>query len=90
MPWATRCSIRCPSPCATSRSSCCARGPSSPPGARVSSATWASCRQWARCTPDATLVQRAAACTDHVLATLFVNPLQFGAGEDTGSLPADV
>lgn len=35
----------------------------------------------------ATLVQRAAACTDHVLATLFVNPLQFGAGEDLDRYP---
>lgn len=35
----------------------------------------------------ATLVQRAAAEADQVVATLFVNPLQFGAGEDLARYP---
>ena len=34
-----------------------------------------------------TLVDRARSLADVVVATLFVNPLQFGAGEDFGQYP---
>src|SRR3954452_12027348 len=38
----------------------------------------------------ASLIERAAAENDVVAATIFVNPLQFGANEDLGSYPRDL
>lgn len=37
----------------------------------------------------ASLIERAAASDDVVVATVFVNPLQFGAGEDLDAYPRD-
>lgn len=36
------------------------------------------------------LVRRAAELADHVVVTIFVNPLQFGAGEDLDRYPRDL
>jgi pantoate--beta-alanine ligase len=36
------------------------------------------------------LVRRAKQIADHVVVTIFVNPLQFGAGEDLGRYPRDL